>query len=62
MECAAVLFLEPVVYGFADFTDLIVFALPVDDFVDLSVFGSLDFADISSRYEGASFFRLRTLA
>ena len=48
LECAAVLPLLPVVYGFADFTDFIVLSLLVEDLVDLSVvFGSLDFADFA---------------
>ena len=51
----------PDVYGFADFTVLMVFALIlfVDDFVDLSVFGSFDFADFSSMMPRLIFLRLR---
>lgn len=52
----------PDVYGFADFTVLMVFALFVDDFVDLSVFGSLDLADFSSMMRRSSFLRFRQSA
>ena len=54
----------PDVYGFADFTVLMVFALIlfVDDFVDLFVFGSLDLADFSSMMRRSSFLRFRQSA
>lgn len=47
----------PLVYG-ADFAVLMVFALFVDDFVDASAFGSLDFVDFSSMMPIPSFWRL----
>ena len=46
---------------FADFA-LIVLILFVDDFVDLSVFGSLDFVDFSSMMVRPTFLRFRQRA